>query len=217
MIKGIIFDFDGVIINSEPLHYEVEKEIFQELGMDVTFQEYEMYAGISEKETYDFLKEKYQVSFDNQAVLQDKISRFVQKVEDGMELPLVEGIEKVVKNLNQEGFMMAVGTSGTREICEAVLKQAGLRTYFQWIVSGNDVVKAKPEPEIFNKVVDLSGRTRHEWVVLEDSHNGIKAARAAGIKVVGFKNQSSGDQDLNLADQVITHLNQFNRKLIEKL
>ena len=121
MLKAVIFDFDGVIVDSEPLHYQVEKEMFREYGLEISYQEYCEYAGISETETYALIGKKYQIQFDASALLPEKIRRFKQMLYSIEELPVIPGAERLIRNLYQNEINLCVATSGTYQIAEAIL------------------------------------------------------------------------------------------------
>jgi len=186
MLKAVIFDFDGVIVNSEPLHYQVEKEMFREKGMDISYQEYCEYAGISEAETYQLLSQKYNVPLDAAQMLPDKIERFKLMIETLKELPVVEGVEDLIKDLFSNKIKLCVATSGTYQIAEAMLKKLHLWHFFDFTIAGNQLEKAKPDPEIFNKARQRLKMTKKECIIIEDSYNGIKGAIAANIPVVAL-------------------------------
>lgn len=186
MLKAVIFDFDGVIVNSEPLHYQVEKEMFLEKGMNISYQEYCEYAGISETETYQLLGQKYNVALDATVMLPDKISRFKNRLLTLNELPVIEGVENLIRDLHKHNIKMCVATSGTYQIAEAILKKLNLWQYFNFIIAGNQLEKAKPDPEIFNKARRNLGVSNNDCIIIEDSINGIKGAIAANIPVIAL-------------------------------
>ena len=186
MLKAVIFDFDGVIVNSEPLHYQVEKEMFLEKGMEVSYQEYCEYAGISEAETYQLLADKYNVELNAEIMLPDKIERFKQMLMTLKTLPVIAGVEDLIRDLHQHGTKMCVATSGTYQIAEAILKKLGLWQYFEFIIAGNQLEKAKPDPEIFIRARERLGTISRECLIIEDSINGIKGGIAAQIPVIAF-------------------------------
>ena len=140
MTKAVIFDFDGVIINSEPIHYQIEKELFAENGLHIDINEYMNYAGLSEKETYQELNKKYNINLNGEALLNEKIRRFKSYVENADSLPVSPGVDSLIKALHASGIRLAIGTSGTREICESVLTKLSLIQFFPVIVSGADVI-----------------------------------------------------------------------------
>ena len=186
MLKAVIFDFDGVIVNSEPLHYLVEREMFLEKGMDISYLEYSEYAGISETETYQLLGKKYNVELNAGVMLPDKIKRFQQMLTNLDEIPVIEGVEELIKDLHSHNIKMCVATSGTYQIAEAILKKLDLWHYFDFVIAGNQLEKAKPDPEIFIKSIERLGIFNDECVIIEDSVNGVKGGLAAQIPVIAL-------------------------------
>ncbi len=204
MLKAVIFDFDGVIVNSEPLHYQVEKEMFLEKGIDISYQEYCEYAGISEAETYQLLAKKYGVALDANIMLPDKIERFIKMLDSLDDLPVIEGVEELIKDLHKHIIKLCVATSGTYQIAEAILKKLELWRYFEFVIAGNQLEKAKPDPEIFNRCRDRLGFDNTECLIIEDSINGIRGGIAANIPVIALNYKKE------LTDRKVVNVNNLN-------
>jgi HAD superfamily hydrolase (TIGR01509 family) len=214
MLKNVIFDFDGVIVNSEIIHFEIEKKLFSELGAEISEEEYFEFAGISEKKTYDHFINKYSLDVTFHKLLDLKIKGFLSYLSETKELPVVEGVQKLIENLHSDGIILTIGTSGTRQIAEATLDKLGILKYFKLLVTGSEVPKAKPDPEIFLKILEETNSSPMDTIVIEDTFNGIEAACRAGLKVVGYVNPSSGNQDLNKADLIVERICDLNLEIL---
>jgi HAD superfamily hydrolase (TIGR01509 family) len=217
MLKNVIFDFDGVILNSESIHFQIEKKLFSGLGAEISEEEYFDFAGFSEKKTYSHFINKYSLEVTFEQLLEIKVKGFLSYLSETEVLPVVEGVEKLIKKLHSAQIVLTIGTSGTRQIAEATLEKLGLTKYFTLMVTGSEVPKAKPDPAIFLKILETTGANPWETVVIEDTYNGIEAARKAGLKVVGYINPSSGNQNLNNADLVVASMCDLNLKTLENV
>ncbi len=215
MLKAVIFDFDGVIIDSEPLHYQVEQEMFLEKGIDISYQEYCEYAGISETETYQLLGKKYGVTLEADVMLPDKIERFKKMLVTLNDLPVIEGAKDLIMNLASDDIKMCVATSGTYQIAEAILKKLGLWHYFEFVIAGNQLEKAKPDPEIFIRAKNRLGISNDECLIIEDSINGLKGAAAAKIPALAlnFTHQLPPGKIINIPQLINLDYNRLNQLL----
>jgi HAD superfamily hydrolase (TIGR01509 family) len=114
-------------------------------------------------------------------------------------------------------MQLILASSSARVTIERIFKRFGLHRYFSHIVSGEDFPKSKPDPAIFNEAVRLSGQAKENCIVIEDSTNGVKAAKAAGIFTVGYVSANSKLQDLSQADLVIRHFSELDFQKVKKL
>lgn len=204
MIKAVIFDMDGVIIDSEPLHYKVFKEyLHSKWGMSITDEEYSTFIGATNYHMYAVLKEKYQLAEEVTALVEEyeeKCSAYL--TESKTEKPIL-GVDVLVKNLYQNNIRLALASSSPKKNIKLVLEMFGLAPYFEVVVSGQEVVNSKPSPDIFLRAAKLLNLLPEECLVFEDSKNGVAAAKEAGMKCIAFYNPNSGKQDLSRADHII--------------
>ncbi|NRY54880.1 HAD family hydrolase, partial [Clostridium acetobutylicum] len=119
------------------------------------------------------------------------------------EIPLIEGVDKLILSLKSRGIMMCVASSSRRKNIEIILKRVGLISYFEYIVSGSDVEKGKPHPEIFLRAASMFDDNILNFTVIEDTNNGVRAAKSAKMKCVGFSNPNSGTQNISSADIIV--------------
>jgi beta-phosphoglucomutase family hydrolase len=217
MLEAVIFDMDGVIINSEPLHYEANQQLFDKLGFSVPMNEYSNYIGISTEKMWEDLRDKYDLN-ENLDTLTDKHRKhthdFIRKNMNGNEIP---GIRKILEELKDKNIKTAVASSSSKNLIETVIKGFDLCQYFDILVSGEEVEKGKPNPDIFIYAAKKLKVNIKNCLVIEDSTNGIKAAKKAGAKCIGFNNPDSHGQDLTKADIVINKFDVLNYDLLKSL
>ena len=204
MNKLIIFDLDGVLLDSEKLYMDMNQKFFKELGASLSLEEHEKFVGVSATKMWTYIKEKSDLV---QSVEELKQMERELKFRALRETDLVptEGVIKFLDWLKARSPTLALASSGMRKNIELILEKLGLAGYFNLVVSGEEVARGKPEPDIFLKVAGYYGRAPAECVVVEDSGNGVAAAKAAGMACLGFFNPNSGKQDLSQADLVFDH------------
>ena len=120
-----------------------------------------------------------------------------------MKVPLVPHVKEVLEKFRNEGKHLSLASSSGRKLIDIFTQQTNIAHYFEVVMSGDDVQYSKPNPEIFLKVAQWYHLSAIQFTVIEDSTNGVKAAKSANMQCIGFKNPLSGGQDLSQADSVI--------------
>lgn len=217
MLQAVIFDMDGVILDSQPYHFAVEEKIFREKGIAVSTEESYSFVGMAGDRMWAQVKNKFGLkesiaelmAFDNRI----RVDHFAS-LQDVQPMP---GIMKLLEELRRNTIKIALASSSSVEVINVFISKLGIRHFFQQIISGDFVEKGKPAPDIFIHTAQALQEPAADCVVIEDSANGVKAAKLAGMKCIGFSNANSGDQDLSLADMVIDDFEKLNVAIIEKL
>lgn len=210
MIKTVIFDMDGVIVDTEPVHRYAYFQQFDELNISVSEELYTSFTGNSTRNIFQKLKEQFHLDQDVEDLILRKRAIFNDAFDNKKDLELLEGVEKLIKDLHQNGMQLVLASSAAKVTIERVFNRFGLHQYFSHKVSGEDFPKSKPDPAIFEYAASLSIASKENCIVIEDSTNGVKAAKAAGIFCVGYNSEHSKLQDLSMADVVINHFDELN-------
>jgi beta-phosphoglucomutase len=203
MIRTVIFDMDGVIIDTEPIHHHAFFTQFAELGITVSDELYASFLGSSTRNVFQRLKQDFDLPQEVAEMLLRKRELFNQAFDEDASLDLLPGVRALIEDLQQHGVQMVLASSASKATIGRVFNRFGLAPYFSHTVSGEDFAQSKPNPAIFLHAAELAATPVTECIVIEDSANGVAAAKAAGIYCVGYASPHSAGQDLRLADRVI--------------
>jgi HAD superfamily hydrolase (TIGR01509 family) len=206
-IKCVIFDMDGVIIDSEELHKKAYYETFNAIGVDVSDDLYKTLTGSSTINTFQKLVAHFNLDEKPEALVLNKRERYVNFFESDPTLHLVKGVEEIITYFYDKGFALVLASSSAMVNINRVFNRFDLNKYFTAKISGADLTQSKPHPEIFEKAAALANTAKEDCFVIEDSDNGVKAANDAGIFVVGYRNPLAADQTLKNADMIIDDFN----------
>jgi len=217
MVKTVIFDMDGVLVNSEPLHHEVSLVQFKNLNIEVTDDIFNTFTGNSNKMIYQKLKDRFQLPQEIGDLIASKNILFIDAFDKKEDLYLMPGVKDLIVDLYNNGIQLIVASSSEMEIIDKVFERFDLDQYFTHKISGNDFPESKPNPAIFLKAASYSKAPIEECIIIEDSTNGIKAAKAAGIFCIGYKSEGVDTQDQSLADIIVYDFNDLNYSKIKAI
>ncbi|WP_461630468.1 hexitol phosphatase HxpB [Labilibaculum euxinus] len=209
MIKAVIFDMDGLLINSEPFWQESETKVFSSLGLDVNNKMFEQFMG---KRIDEVVEVMYKMTPWNH-VLKEKVTEDI--VENVIRLVLekgacLDGVNKTLENLQQASFKIGLASSSKMKIISAVLEKLQLQDYFEVVHSAEFEKYGKPHPQVFITTAELLGIHPSECLVFEDSLNGVISALAAGMKCIAVPEKDAYNLDkFIIANKVLGSLNDF--------
>lgn len=201
---AVIFDLDGVIADSEPLHQLGFRRLFEELGLDpAPTDSWHRFVGTSDRHVLLQLLDGRDVGRSVEDLLDRKAAIFLELLKE--KEPLFPEIPELVPALAAR-YPLAVASGSLRTAIAGVLELRGLRKHFRHTVSVQDVAHGKPAPDLFLRAAELLGKSPASCVVLEDSVAGVTAARAAGMRVIGITNTTSRELlEAARADAVVGH------------
>lgn len=215
-MKYFIFDMDGVLIDSEPIHQKILQQVCQSININLKKEYYETLTGMAAIPLWTKIKNDFQR---NETVeeLSDYHKDFFYKKLPSLHIKEVPGVKEVIQKLKENGYCLSIASSSSKKMIEHFTKQIGIYEHFEFIVSGEELKQSKPFPDIFLKVADFYNAPSEQFWVMEDSQHGVTAAKSAGMKCIGFQNPSSGKQDLSQADIIITKMADFTDDFIQKI
>ena len=203
MLKAVIFDMDGVIIDSEPMHNKAYYDMFNEVGINVSTELYESFTGQSTINICKRLCDHFELKETPETLVALKRKHYKHFFESNSNLGLIDGVLDLIKDYRNNKLKLVVASSAAMTSINQIFDRFDLNQYFSGKLSGGDLKESKPHPEIFIKAAKTTGFKKEECVVIEDSTNGIKAAKAADIFCIGYDSFHSKNQDYSTADMVI--------------
>ena len=210
-LKGVIFDLDGVIVDTVPMHYSAWKRLFSEVGIKFDFTIYKKYVdGIPRIEGL-----KNMMPEADEKRMKDLAERkqgYYLKELDKNPPEIFEDARYLIKELKSHRIKMAIASSSKN--CRHILKKTGLKN-MDVIVDGNDFKKGKPDPEIFLKTADRMGLRPEECLVIEDAILGVKAAKAAGMRCIYIMRKEDKKRSKE-SDWVLNNLSISYEELVSK-
>jgi len=198
----IIFDMDGVLLDSEPMHQEIIYETFQLKGIPFDKAYIQTLTGMSAFPMWEKVKRDARRTESVEELMQFHRDYFFKRLPE-MKVPLVPHVKEVLEKFKNEGKHLSLASSSGRKLIDIFTQQTNIAHYFEVIMSGDDVQYSKPNPEIFLKVAQWYHLPATQFTVIEDSTNGVKAAKSANMQCIALQNPLSGGQDLSQADSVI--------------
>lgn len=204
-MKKVIFDMDGVIVDSEYTYLESKTQILQEAGFEKRISYQYQFMGT----TYEFMWQKMK----DELGLPEDIGYYIAEMNRIREEMIKRDGVRAIKHAHQliaqsveAGYELAVASSSPKNEIIRNLTELGLIDYFKVLVSGEEVERSKPNPDVFLRAAELLKANPADCIVIEDTRNGALAAKAAGMYCYGFANPDYPAQDLSMTDRVVTDL-----------
>ena len=207
MPTAIAFDMDGVLIDSQPLHYEIDMAVLKTCGYPATLETVTPYTGISNPDRWPDYKKTLALpqSVDRLIELQTQI--MIDTFNNAGLVP-IEGIPALLQFLQAQNIPCAVASSSSHELINLVLEKCKIGEYFTHLVSGEDVKAGKPAPDIYLKAAKTLGLPPEQCIAVEDSPMGIMSAKNAGFTCIGYMNPNTHGQDFTHADYMVSHFDE---------
>jgi len=216
MLKAVIFDFDGVITDSEVLHLRAFNQSLVPYGVEISTKDYYTnYLGFSDFDCYKALIDNGLLKINERkigGIIKEKSKIFEELTKT--EGRTIEGVHEFLQMLEKNKIPMAICSGSLMVEIEVMLEESGLRHFFAEIVSAEQVKKGKPHPEGFILALQKLNKNCHppidagECIVIEDSHWGLQAGKAAGMHTIAVTNSYEAEQ-LTIAEKIVAHLNEL--------
>jgi len=201
--EAFIFDMDGVLVNSEPFYVEVEQSNFRHLGLEISEKEHQTYQGTATDRMWQLIKERHGIEHPVDELVKMTNSLVTPYFNSLEKMEPMPGVKNLIEKLKEKGIPLAVASSSYADVIEIILQKTGLKSYFDVVVSSQMAGASKPEPDIFLLTARKLSVPPEKCIVIEDSTNGIKAAKAAGMFCIAFAGPGSELQDQTQADLIV--------------
>jgi HAD superfamily hydrolase (TIGR01509 family) len=213
-IDAVVFDMDGVLVDTEHLWDEVREQLTTEWGGRYTPEAQEAMMGMSSTEWSRYLHETVGLREAPETINEEVVRRMLARYET--ELPVIPGAVEAVRRLEASGLRLALASSSNRELIDAVLRRLDLTDCFTVTVSSEEVARGKPAPDVYLDAARRLGVDPARCAAVEDSASGIRAAHAAGMRVVVYPNRHypPAADALALADAVLDGLDELDRHVL---
>lgn len=201
-LKAVLFDLDGTLIDSEHFHYECWVDILKEFNAEITYEDWTTnYAGIPLPSNCENLKERFNmdIPLDELIAWRTKLSKegFANR-----DISLMPFALDVIQYYKAQGLRLAVVTASPRVDVELIFNRNGLAHYFEFMVTSTDVTQTKPDPECYNLACTKLGIAKDECIVFEDTVNGMRAAKAAGLTCLVVQHDETQHEKFVNADRI---------------
>lgn len=202
MRRAVLFDMDGVISDTERFYVGAMIERLKREGISVVPEQLGDLFGSTMRHNWGILKERYGLQGDVDTYV-DEVHEIKMEIQKAQGLKSMPGVVELIRKLHEAGVSLAVASSSPREVIEHHMKAFGIRDCFDTIVSGLECKEGKPDPEIYLRAAENLGMEPSECVVIEDSSNGVRAGKAAGMYCYAYVPPQAYPQDVSVADQIL--------------
>ena len=208
MLKGVIFDLDGVLIETEKETFKFYQKKFSEAGLELKDGDFKFKAGRKSHDFFnDVLTKEDRKKIDPEKLLREKRELFNTKIDQYAKK--VTGGKKLIEWIYDQGLPMALASQNEPRMIESALKWLGIKQYFQVVLTLDDIKNKKPDPEIYLLALKRLKLKATECIVIEDSQSGVEAARNAGIFCVGIYHDYMPNDSLELVNKIVYSLSEI--------
>lgn len=216
MIKAVIFDMDGLLIDTEPTWTLVDQRFLDGYGKTYLPIDKSRFMGSGVREFIKFIKKRFSLFENEEKLLSERMGIFQSLVNEN--LKLMPGAENLLQEFSKNGYLLAMATGNTRQMMDLMTENLKIRKYFNVTVSSDEVPHGKPAPDIFLEAARRLDIKPKECLVLEDAINGVVAAKAAGMRAIAVCDQRyNKPESFTEADMVVGSLKEINSELIKQL
>lgn len=214
-LKAVLFDMDGVIVDTEPLHRKAYFKTFEDLDVNVDENLYQSFTGRSTQSVCETLIKEFQLELAWTEIAEKKRMYFKNFFDHDPSFDLLPGVRNLITHYYNEGLTLILASSAHRNTINWVFDRFDLNPYFKGKISGAELKASKPHPEIFLLAAQMADAKENECMVIEDSSNGILASQRAGIFCAAYKSPHSKGQDLSQAQIIVEQFSDLELPKIE--
>lgn len=216
MMKAVIFDMDGLMIDSEPIQSKAYEFLLKFYDKKPIYDSNGLVQIVGSSNNSEMIKMKYNLR-EEVSIIRKKRQKFYQKILKSEVVKPMPGLHYLLEFLKNNKLKTAVATSSFPEDVNIIFSKLKIFSYFNIIVTCVDIVKGKPAPDIYLEAAKRLNMKPDECLVLEDSETGIEAGKKAGMKVIAVPNKLTKNHDFSKADLVVDSLNNIDWKIISTI
>ena len=213
MIKAVIFDMDGVLIDSEPLHFDAVETVLKKYGIEIPEGYLDKYLGDTNERIWTEMTKAFGLKESIDFYIEQQLQSTIECIWRDDYKP-IDGVAELLQELRDAGYLIGVASSSPPNIIQNILDRIGIAAYIDKWVSGDEVQESKPAPYIYTRAAEMLGFRPEECLAIEDSFYGVTAAKAAGLKCIGYKSPHAVEQDLGKADLIVENIRDISLKTI---
>jgi beta-phosphoglucomutase len=215
MLKALLFDLDGTLIDSEFFHYECWNEILKESNVELTYDDWlKNYAGVPMPANAKNLIERYHIQTPLNDLIERRENLTLERLKTA-DVNLMPHVLDTIKFFYDKGLILAIVTSSPRKDVEAIFERNGLGKYFKLTITRSEVLKSKPDPESYNVCREQLGLAIDECLVFEDTINGVKSAKAANLICYAVQSNEKEHHSLSIADKLFLNFDEVKNYLVK--
>ncbi len=215
MINAVIFDMDGVMIDSEPLWEKTERILLARRSIDYSPDYRDKIVGLNQRDSGRLLVDTFDLDETVEDIINERISILTSIYEE--ELELIPALVPLLEQLAREGYRLAVASSSPLRVVTFVLDMFSLYDHFLTVVSGDSVGNGKPHPDIYLHTAEMLGVAPAECVAIEDSINGLRSAKGAGMYCIAIPDKRLTPDQFESADVILDSLRELTLETIKSL
>ena len=215
MINAVIFDMDGVMIDSEPLWEKTERILLARRSIDYSPDYRDKIVGLNQRDSGRLLVDTFDLDETVDDIINERISILTSIYEK--ELELIPALVPLLEQLARDGYRLAVASSSPLRVVTFVLDMFSLHNHFLTVVSGDSVGNGKPHPDIYLHTADMLGVVPAECVAIEDSINGLRSAKGAGMYCIAIPDKRLTPDQFKSADVILDSLRELTPETIKSL
>jgi HAD superfamily hydrolase (TIGR01509 family) len=215
MIKAVIFDMDGVMIDSEPLWEKTERILLARRNIDYSPEYRDLIVGLNQRDSGKLLRDTFSLGESVDEIISERIDILTSIYEE--ELELVPALTPLLEALRPRGYLLAVASSSPLRVISFVLDMFSLRPYFDAVVSGECTENGKPHPDIYLHTAERLSVRPQECVAIEDSINGVRSATGAGMYCIAIPDKRLSREAFEKAHLILESMDELNPRLIDSI
>ncbi len=216
MIRAVIFDMDGVVVDTETVDFIADFNVLKSIGAVKSEKDYVKLTGLPARHIYNRILSEKNIDADVNDLLKLREIEFEKALASKILKPSI-GFNELVKKLKEKGYKVALASGSSRKKIEHVLAALKLTNAFSLVVSANDVKMNKPSPDIYIEAARRLNLGPEECIAVEDSETGVTSAKSAGLKCIAIRTKQTAEQDLSAADAVIGSLKDINADKLDRV